>query len=112
MLHGKQLSSSQVADLLVSNHHYTTLLLNACVSIALLKKEDETYANSEESDTYLVKGAPRYYGDLFTYWTAQWPLWNQLDVGVRTGTPLASEFGGWVDPVRRDTVLEPGVGPG
>ena len=90
-LHGKQLSAAEVADLLDSNHHYTKLLLNACVSIALLNKVGAVYANSAESDTYLVKGQPRYYGDLFTYWSAQWPLWDQLDYGVRTGTPLAFE---------------------
>ena len=90
-LRGKKLTAKDVANLLGSNHHYTKLLLNACVSIALLEKVDDAYRNSEESDTYLVKGEPRYYGDLFTYWTAQWPLWDQLDSGVRTGTPLAYE---------------------
>ena len=90
-LHGKKLTSKSVANLLGSNYHYTKLLLNACVSIALLEKVGDEYRNSEESDIYLVKGEPRYYGDLFTYWTEQWPLWDQLDSGVRTGTPLAYE---------------------
>ena len=90
-LHGKELTSATVATLLGSNHHYTKLLLNACVSIGLLEKTGDAYRNSKESETYLVKGEPRYYGDLFTYWTGQWPLWDQLDSGVRTGKPLAYE---------------------
>ena len=90
-LHGKKLTSAKVANLLGSNHQYTKLLLNACVSIGLSEKVGDKYRNSNESDTYLVQGEPRYYGDLFTYWTEQWPLWDKLDSGVRTGTPLAYE---------------------
>ena len=90
-LHGEQLTSARVADLVGSDHHYTELLLNACVSIGLLEKAGDEYRNSKESGTYLVKGKPRYYGDLFTYWTGQWALWDQLDSGVRTGTPIAHE---------------------
>ena len=90
-LHGRKLTSAAVANLLGSNHHYTKLLLNACVSISLVEKVGDEYRNNKESDTYLVKGKPRYYGDLFTYWTGQWPLWDKLDSGVRTGTPIAYE---------------------
>ena len=90
-LHGEKLTSTGVANQLGSNHRYTELLLNACVSIGLLEKVGDEYRNSKESDTYLAKGEPRYYGDLFTYWTEQWPLWDKLDSGVRTGTPIAHE---------------------
>ena len=90
-LHGSRLTSARVSNLLGSNHRYMELLLNACVSIGLLEKVGDDYRNSKESDIYLVKGEPRYYGDLFTYWTEQWPLWDKLDSGVRTGTPIAYE---------------------
>ena len=91
-LHGQKLNSAAVSNLLGSHHRFTELLLNACVALGLLEIIGDEYQNTKESDTYLVKGQPRYYGDLFTYWVDQWPLLNRLDSGVLTGTPIAHEI--------------------
>ena len=43
-------------------------MLNSCVSAGLLEKVGaDEFRNSPESARYLVKGAPHYYGDAFTY---------------------------------------------
>ena len=38
-------------------------LLNACVALELLAKDDQVYRNTELSDTFLVQGRPNYCGD-------------------------------------------------
>ena len=90
-LHRKQLNSAEVANLLGSHHHYTELLLNACASVGLLEKIGDEYRNTKESDTYLVKGDPRYYGDLHLIWAMQWPLWDQVDSAILKGTDIPYE---------------------
>ena len=88
---GKKLSASAIADLIGSNPRYTEELLNACVSIGLLEKTGNEYQNTRESDTYLVKGEPLYYGDSFTYMTGLWPLLDTLDTAVLTGEAVSHE---------------------
>lgn len=38
-------------------------LLNACLVLELLKRQDGVYSNTELADTFLVRGKPKYYGD-------------------------------------------------
>jgi 8-O-methyltransferase len=38
-------------------------LLNACVVLDLLEKDDDLYANTPIADTFLVQGKPGYMGD-------------------------------------------------
>src|SRR5215468_6719756 len=45
-----------------SPNHLRTLLV-ALASVGLLTKRGDTFANAPAADTYLVRGAPRYYGD-------------------------------------------------
>jgi len=39
-------------------------LLNACVALKLLNKNEEIYSNASESNQFLVKEKPSYYGDM------------------------------------------------
>jgi 2-hydroxy-4-(methylsulfanyl)butanoate S-methyltransferase len=43
------------------------ILLTACVSLGLLVKHADTYANAPASQTYLVRGAPNYFGDYYRF---------------------------------------------
>jgi SAM-dependent methyltransferase len=43
------------------------ILLTACVSLGLLVKHGDTYANARASRTYLVRGAPSYFGDYYRF---------------------------------------------
>ena len=43
------------------------ILLTACVSLGLVVKRNETYANAPASQTYLVRGAPSYFGDYYRF---------------------------------------------
>jgi acetylserotonin N-methyltransferase len=75
-------------------------LLNACVSLRLLAKNGENYANTEVAATYLCRGSPRrmtgyiYYSNVFL-----WKLWAHLEDAVREGTHRWRQGFGWDGPV-------------
>ena len=43
------------------------IFLTACVSLGLLVKRGDVYANAPASQTYLVRDAPRYFGDYYRF---------------------------------------------
>ena len=43
------------------------ILLTACVSVGLLSKSGDRYANAPASQEYLVRTAPRYFGDYYRF---------------------------------------------
>jgi SAM-dependent methyltransferase len=43
------------------------IFLTACASLGLLVKRDDVYANAPASQTYLVRDAPRYFGDYYRF---------------------------------------------
>jgi len=65
----------------------TSRLLDACVSLGLLKKRGKLYANSDLATVYLLRGSPRtmvgyiLYSDRVLY-----PMWAHLDDALREGT--------------------------
>jgi len=64
------------------------LLLDACVSVGLLTKDGDTYANTPESAAFLVPGAP---GDLtraIRYNRDVYAAWGRLADLVRSGCPV------------------------
>lgn len=42
-------------------------LLNACVTLGLLVREGDTFANAPACQTYLVRSSPAYYGDYYRF---------------------------------------------
>ncbi len=58
-----------------------TTLLTVLVSVGLLAKQDDRYANAPACENYLVRGAPLYYGDYFRHQIARqiYPLLLGLD---------------------------------
>jgi len=63
----------------------TTILLNALVSIGLLRKAGEHYSNAPETQEFLVKASPKYAGHLLLLQEAEWDNWGKLESVVRTG---------------------------
>lgn len=87
---GKQ-SSEEVAKQLGTNPQHTREMLNGCVAVGLLEKIGNEYQNTEESDKYLVKGEPRYFGEALTYLNKLGPLFDQLDVAMLSGEQASHE---------------------
>lgn len=60
-------SLKELADLTEADAPQLETLLTGLVAIDLLEKDDDTYRNASESETYLVRGKPNYYGDYLCY---------------------------------------------
>jgi predicted O-methyltransferase YrrM len=53
-------------------------LLDVCVSLGLLRRQDDRYANSHMSDAYLVEGRPLYLGDIIEVQSIEAGYWERL----------------------------------
>jgi SAM-dependent methyltransferase len=60
-------------------------LLTACVALGIVVKSGDRYANAPASEAYLVRGAPRYFGDYFRFQVDRqiYPMWMRLDGALR-----------------------------
>jgi acetylserotonin N-methyltransferase len=62
-------------------------LLDACVSLGLLSKDGDAYANSPASAAYLCAASPRRLTGYIRYsGSVLWQMWAHLDDAVREGT--------------------------
>lgn len=66
----------------------TGLLLDACVAIGLLVKDDETYWNTPESGAFLVPGGPGDLSGAIRYNRDVYSAWGDLAKMVQTGRPV------------------------
>jgi hypothetical protein len=72
---------------LKTDRRATELLLNSLVAIGLLKKKNDRYSNAPLAARYLVKGKPRYQGDILEHYNTLWDNWSGLDTVLKTGKP-------------------------
>lgn len=78
-------TASEVANWLHLDERALTLLMNALVAMRILNKQEEHFANTEISKTYLVKSNKKYVGHLLALHDAEWSNWGQLEETIRTG---------------------------
>jgi 3-hydroxy-5-methyl-1-naphthoate 3-O-methyltransferase len=62
-------------------------LLNACVVMDLLEKEEETYRNTPIAETYLVKGTPGYMGNFISFGMEHYEAWGRLIQAIGEDRP-------------------------
>ncbi len=74
-----------IAQRLQTDARATQILLNALVSIGILRKAGDHYANSPEAGEFLVKESPKYAGHLLLLQDAEWDNWGKLESVLRTG---------------------------
>ena len=74
-------------------------LLDTCVSVGLLRKQDGVYQTTPLSDTYLVRSSPRSVAGYMLYANRiSWRLWEHLEDGLAEGTPRWNQtFGNQAD---------------
>ena len=84
---GASKTAGDVARRLHSDTRATEVLMNALVSIGLLRKNGERYQNAEEAAQYLVRESPAYAGHLLLLQDAEWENWGKLENTVHTGVP-------------------------
>lgn len=63
-------------------------LLHLLVEAGLLALEGGRFANTAESDRFLVEGRPRYMGGLHELWEHIWPAALKTADSIRAGAPL------------------------
>ncbi len=62
--------------------------LDALVSLGVLERSGDTYANTAEADTFLDRNKPSYVGGLLEMANARlYPFWGSLTEALRTGRP-------------------------
>ncbi len=65
-----------------------SLLLDACVAVGILGKEEETYFNTEAGRMALVPGAAADLSKAIAYNRDVYPAWGKLSELVKTGEPV------------------------
>jgi hypothetical protein len=98
-------TAKDVAQRLQADPKATRVLLNALVSIGLLRKEGDRYTNAPEAQEYLVKDSPKYAGHLLLLQDAEWDNWGKLESVVRTGCSPVKDHLFRTDPKLAENVL-------
>lgn len=78
------LKSGTISEDLNLNNNATEKLLNALVSLNLLKKENKSYSNTQDSYMFLTKDSPAFISG-FIHSNYLWNTWSHLTDVVRTG---------------------------
>ncbi len=82
------LTADDVAQRCQAHPRSTALLLNACVALGFLLKQDDRYANSPEALESLILGKPTYIGDGIKHDEWMYAVWAHLEEAVRTNQPV------------------------
>jgi len=67
------------------------ILLIAVTSLGLLSRKKGKYKNTPLSETFLVKGSPRYQGGIVSMFDSWYGAWGKLDQAVATGRPVVEK---------------------
>jgi len=87
LLNNGEKSLDELTKYLGLDPRVTELLLNALLSLGLLKKEDIFYYNTPLSENFLVQGKPAYLGDNLKMQELLWDCWSGLRNVLKTGKP-------------------------
>jgi len=98
-------TAADVSRHLQTDRKATEVLLNALVSIGLLRKSGERFLNAPETEEYLVKGSSKYAGHLLLLQEAEWDNWGRLESVVRTGRSPVKGHMFQTDPQLAENVL-------
>ena len=87
---GASATAAQVATRVNADERGVNLLLNACVSIGLMDKKDDLYANLPATLLTLVSGAPHDLTRAIRYNRDVYSAWGRASEFVCTGKPVES----------------------
>lgn len=80
-------TSEKIAIELDTKNETVERILNACVTLELLNKDDEIYNNTSVASEFLVKGKQEYYGDMVIMFGTKDAL-KDLKEAVLTSSPV------------------------
>jgi hypothetical protein len=88
LLAGRSLPLEEVARHLGLHPLATDRLLNACVALGLLERDEGRFRNTALAEQFLVRGTPAYLGDLFArYDRMSYFVWSDLPKRLREWKP-------------------------
>jgi SAM-dependent methyltransferase len=88
LLARKALSLEEIAAALELHPLAADRFLNACVALGLVERVAGAYRNTAIAETYLVRGAPTFLGDLFArYDRTSYFVWTDLAARLRHWAP-------------------------
>lgn len=80
-------NSKAIAEAIQSDPAYLERLLDALVSIGVLRQSEAGYENVPQLAEFLVKTSRFYMGELMLLQDAEWDHWGKLEEIVRSGRP-------------------------
>ena len=83
-------TAKELSRTITTDERATTILLDACTALGLLKKTGNRYRNTNVAKQFLLPDSPFYQGDMLRHADALWQSWSGLDEVVRTGKPNRS----------------------
>lgn len=100
------LTAEDVATRCGSHPRSTRVLLNACVSLGVLEKKADRYANTPEGKVMLVRGRPGCIADAIAHQDDLWPTWGRLPEAVRDNKRVSERWALVEEPkVHRNFIL-------
>lgn len=84
-------TSEKIASELKISNGAVERLLNACVSLELLENDENKYVNTSVASEFLVKGKPKYYGDMVIMFGTKDAL-KDLKEAVLTDSPVIKDL--------------------
>jgi acetylserotonin N-methyltransferase len=89
-----------LADELNVNADALERLLDACVGLQLLDRNDQGYRNAPAASAYLCRSSPHRLTGYINYSNdVMWKLWGNLEDAVREGTHRWKQTFGWDGPI-------------
>lgn len=82
-------TAAEAAQELSIDRRASEILLNALVSLRLLKKQDGYYSDTDITRQFLTKGGADYRGAIFNHLDSCWEAWSDFENTVRSGSPKA-----------------------
>ncbi len=93
-------TAEQMARSLRTHPEATSRLLEACVGLGLLRRDGETFANTELSSAYLVKASPSSFIGYIQYSNdVLLALWSHLEDAIRDGSHRWEQTFGTTGPL-------------
>ncbi len=89
-----------LAEELKANADALERLLDACVGLQLLDRDDRGYRNTPAASAYLCRNSPRRLTGYIHYSNdVMWKLWSNLEDAVREGSHRWKQTFGWDGPI-------------
>lgn len=104
LLGHRSLTAGEIKTAIGGSERGVTPLLNALTAMELLKRQGDTYANTEEGLGLLSRESPRYIGHILLHHHHLMASWERLAEAVKTGAPQRTRAS-WDDESVRESFL-------